>query len=146
LNIIPLADFTGVILRELYDNALPFSFGSPDVNHVIPDGRRELKWVLRDAERVGTRRISYLLDIPAGAEPGTTYDFEGNVLVRSEDGENVTIPIVGVDSIVVTEQVFSCPLTDEDLLIYIDRWASGEITNLVMLQIIEQWVLCQEGE
>ncbi|ODS39723.1 MAG: hypothetical protein A7315_10655 [Candidatus Altiarchaeales archaeon WOR_SM1_79] len=100
---------------------------------------REAKWILKDKESIKPQTFMYKLKVvgkPAEFKPAE-FKLNGKWLLSS--GE--TCPIIGehIVEIKPAEGWPPCPVSDLELLRYIDLWSKGELTDMQILQAIYVW-------
>jgi len=160
LNVFLQKDFSGLVLSETIPGDVElkiinladgketmslgkiYSGGSYDWKY--EEDTRELKNVLMPGNFTKYATFEYKIFIPADAEPGTVYSLAGTWKILDEEGA-----IDGKQSMKVGgEKIPECPITDEELLDYIDQWENLELNegildnDEIMMQIIEVWKTC----
>ena len=149
LMVQPNSNFPGIIVRDAFPHALntvlTFYGNVNSFDHDFLqgiDGNSLIKFVVRNSTGVVAERFGYALAVPADAQPGDTYTFDGNWSTVDSNG-----PIVGSRSVTIAGnfRIPLCPLTDQQLLEYVSQWAQGNVNNNVLLQIIERWARCDEA-
>ncbi len=140
LGLLPRRSFPGIITRETLPTGLIVA-GVPnsqiaEVTYNIIG--MQLKIVGRNANNIGAGSIRYSVRLPQDLQSGTVLRWDGNWAIEGEEGVTVGDTYTTIGGFVVPE----CPLSDEQLLRFIGQWATSEIDNSQILQVIERWRSC----
>jgi hypothetical protein len=144
LKVLPQKDITGIVLTENLPEGFEWNPG-PLPFGVEPKYEGDvLKHVMMSSETIENSWIIYYQDVPMDAVAGSKHFFDGNWEIIGETGD-----IIGKEYVQIAGyEIPQCPMTDSQLLQYIDQWSKTELSNdenendLIMMQIIEVWKEC----
>ncbi len=140
--VFPNKSFPGIILRETIPEGLDYTetaFVRPSAEGTTPLYQgKNFKMVVRKREGIPISSVSYTIRV-GDLAPDTMLTIDGNWSVEGEDGITMGDKNVRVGGF----RIPGCPMTDQELLGFITKWAREEITNNQILQVIERWRTCQ---
>lgn len=149
IHFFPHGVFSGVIIREHVPESVVWenNFGISPLTHDYDAETRTLKVLHMSSYDIGIKHahFSYLISIPQDATPGSVIDYsQGDWVVLENTG-----PIIGDTYTTVAGYTLpGCPITDEQLLQYVDQWADSELGSTeeendeIIQQIVEVWMSC----
>ncbi len=157
VDIFPRRDFTGIVVRENPPEGFELDtqmFGGNIVNmgdYTFDQANRQLKVLMRGTPAIRATGFMYFLRIPANLPPRTTATFNGTWAVLNEEGEikgdqNISVPLIPGNFFMP-----ECPMTDQQLLQFVDQWArmtlgQNEMDNdMRIMQVLEVWKRCNAG-
>ena len=128
----PKPGISGIIITEEFSKDLRYAGSKPS-----PDRREEnkIKWLLRAKEGVKEQEIVYKLCVPATT--AREYYFSGGWKIEGTSGRTEGDESIGI--LPSQENWPPCPVSDEELLKYVESWSRGELDDLSLLQVIESW-------
>lgn len=132
-------EVSGIIITETYPLEFRYAKASPEPEKI--EGNT-LKWLLRRREGVEKEEIIYKLCVPR--EAVGVYPFVGTWEIEGRRGETKGDKEIGV--LASQEDWPPCPVSDQELLKYVEAWAKGELSDLMLLQVIYIWVHPEECE
>ena len=139
LIVAPRREVSGIIVTDTYPIEFQYAGASPE-----PDKKEgnTLKWLLRRKEGVEKEEITYKLCVPMGA--AGAYPFVGGWEIEGQRGETKGDKAIGI--IASQENWPPCPVSDQELLRFVEAWAKGELSDLMLLQVIHIWAHPEECE
>ncbi|MFH1751994.1 MAG: hypothetical protein ABH821_03605 [archaeon] len=151
LNVFPNSEFTGIVLRETLPDGIEIDLDALESDEIdataestYDEETRLLRFVLFNTDQIPGGSITVWYTVDADIELESTLEFSGEWEVLGETG-----PIEGTQELEISGMVMpECPLTDTQLLEYIDQWANNELStnealnDMLILQILEVWKNC----
>ncbi len=138
----PASQFPGIILNETIPEQSTYInfFESPFFDGQIEDVKQgnTIKYVVMEKDGIPFMAIEYQVYVNNELEPGDEIPLSGTWVIEGTQGT-----IIGTSSLKIGGfKIPNCPLTDQQLLEFIGKWANEEINNNQILQVIEGWKTC----
>lgn len=160
----PQENYTGLIINENLSNKLrtPAEQGEDPINTYSPSTvlqvsggnfdwdylveENMLKFLLMSSGGLESNTISYIVQADNDLDAGEKIYFEGDWKALEDTG------VVGGKQYIEVSGDYTlpgCPITDQQLLLYIDQWSKKELdidpieNDNIIMQVIEVWKNCE---
>lgn len=141
LVINPNSSFPGMVIRERIKPETivngTFAGSGNTINHNYDQNTGLLRIIIRKTPAITPVNITYYI-VTQNLEPETPMEFDGNWTIEGASGQIIRPTTVRIGGFVIPQ----CPISDEQILSFIDRWSEGELSNSQLLQVVDRWSTC----